>query len=749
MPAIQTEPRSIERQDELTKDYVLDRFEASRQFDRPFKDAALRHWQQLNNILPADWPYFSRYFEPETQNSASATIEGIMSRVFEKDNYFEVEPVEEQDEVQTEIMRELMKYVLREKIQYKLMKYYQLQQAVYYGNGVERHIVEPRIVRVTRRVEGMMGDAFQTSMGTNKRIEEIVEIWPKSRIVERFDCFPAPIGADIQSMPYFIERQIVPLDRVKAMAKIAGYRNTDKIDGFMSLDRTEGHAFASGDEQDYDQFGRLMAIGYDVRGTSRDSGIGENAVKYTEILTYSEAPPGEDGCGRVVVLADREWVLKDTTNPFDHGLKSYSEIKFAPSSATYWQARGVPDLVETLQDKLNVRLAQAGDIIELIRSPMTYVGAAAGVEDLSDLDEWPGAQIPVADPHAIVERTRPGVPPEIYRDIDYTRAGIQRAGGAVDYARGMAGQDSGLSRGTETATGIQLLLNAANQAKTFRWMLAEETGIAAGLNIIASLIQQVVGVPQKIKILGENKVLTQAGYKQFLTVTPDDIAGRWNFYAVGAARATELNSQATLITQQLPGMMQMPDVQPRVKQLELTIELAEMFGLKNFRRFLRTDEEMMADAKERQAKGEPDPKAEMERQKVLEWIANEYSLTPPDVQRQLEQMAGLKPSSIGGSSKYEALMAEHIQKQRETAAQAAPAAPNPELELAKHGASLAADSTKHREKLAVDAAKHRESLTVQERQHTHKTAVDLQKSREANLVKIATAPKPTNGETKK
>src|ERR1043166_2160710 len=155
------------------------------------------------------------------------------------------------------MMRELMRFVLREKCRYKMMKYYQCQEAVFFGNGVEKHLIRPKLVTRRSRQPVMAGDVFRAVAGMQLQETRDFEVWPASEIVSTFDCYPAPTGATIQEMPYFIERMIVPIDKIKAMAKWAGFKHVDEIEGFFSLDQTEGQATGNWSEKHFDLFERL------------------------------------------------------------------------------------------------------------------------------------------------------------------------------------------------------------------------------------------------------------------------------------------------------------------------------------------------------------------------------------------------------------------------------------------------------------------------------------------------------------
>ena len=648
-----TAPRNNRVQEDARVKYVLERMAVSERFDRSFKEAALGHWMQVNSILPGDWPFWSRFFEPETSNVAWENIETIMAPIFAKDVVHNVKAKDDQGQVEREMMQLVMGYVLNEHVKYKMAKFYQAQEATFFGNGVERHIVQPKMVRTTRNVPIIAGSEYGIKIGLKRETIQSFEAWPKSRVISRFDCYPAATGATIQEMPYFIERLILPLREVQALGKIAGYQHTEEMEGFFALDRTEGYALGEWSERHFDLYERLAAVGYDVRGGGNEV-YGQNAVKYAELLIYSESGPLGYGCDKIMIIGDRKFLLKEMANPHYHGLKPYSEIKFKPRSPQVWQARGIPEQLEDLQGKLNVLTNLSADMMEQQRNPMTLVEHDAGVEDLADLTREPGKRIRVGRVAGILDWKAPNVPPDVWQSMERARLSIAKVGATPDYSRGIAG-DSGLGKGTETLGGIQQLLSASNQAKSFTALMAEQ-GIEDGLNMICADIQQVMTVPQKLKIIGQHKVLMARGFKDWVEVTPEDIQGRWHVEVLGVNRTVDTKTRASLLAQAGQMAQAMPEVAPRIKQQELWREIVEGLGLDSAERFLLTDEEFAKKKAMMDSQPHPPPAV----------VASmKYKDLPPDAQRQLEKAGGLIPSRVGGASKPEQIGLQNAHKSSE------------------------------------------------------------------------------------
>lgn len=639
MTILQKEPAVAELDDKRLVQYVMDRMSVSETHDRQFKDRALKHWKHLNNILPSNHPFHSRFFEPETSIASNDVLEGIMTSIFQKDQYFDLLPEEGQGDVPTEMMRMLMTKCLREYCDYKQTKYYQLQECVFFGNGVEKHTIDCHVDIRTNRQPLIAAMPYPVQIGWQEETIKKLEFWPKSSVLSRFDCYPSPTGASIQKMPYFIERCLIPVDTAKAIGKRAGWRNLDKIVPFFNLNAREGNVTGSYDDARWDLWERLRAIGYDV--TTGDATEGSNgAVKYCELLIYSEAPVDGEGCNRIIVMANREYPLSNIANPYKHGKKPYSDTKFQPLGADYWQAKGVPELVFDSQERINTRINHASDIMLFIANPMTLIGKTCTVQNKSSLTPYPGAIVQVGDVNAIRYMDAPNVPQEIWLDLNQARGVVQRSTSSPDYMKGAGQSNNGLAEGAKTATGMNLLMNASNSAKTFKWLLNEEIGIKQGLDMTACNIQQFMSDDQKVRIIGENKILKRAGFQEFVTVTPDDIAGKWSFYAVGASRTKDASQQAQLMQALFQQAAMVPEIGKRLKSLDIFREIAELTGVKNVDRFLMSDEELQAKVQQ-----EGDPGQNMLHMKALENLSKKMTWADlgPELQAQIEQALGFKP----------------------------------------------------------------------------------------------------------
>lgn len=581
----------LTKEEHMLVDGVLERHRVSSSFDRPFKDRALKSWRYRNNQLPMPWPFWSQIFEPEPSTVLTETVEAIMSGLFQKENFFDLRATQPIDEAKKEKAKELMAFALRrQEYAYKLKKYRQTQECVAYGNGVVFHYVEPTVYE-SRSVERVV-DEFGVAVGLGERVSRRLEFWPMETPLSRFDLYPAPTGADIQAMPYFQHTALVPLSWLQAMP--GRFKNVDRLNGFLSLDRN-GRAGVEDEELAFDLYERLRAVGFDVREGLESGGGRNGSVEYCELLYETVAPPTGTGCARWRVIGNRSVVLLDEEYPFWLKRKPYSEIKYLERSGNIWAGAGLLELIEPLVDKLNIRSNMISDALLLNSHPMTLLKQGTLVSgDKTELMHWPDRVIDVVDLEGVRTLERPHVGQDLFADLDLSRAGIQRIAKLFDATRGISGMRTGMGKGTDTATGMTILAQMMNASVNFKMLWMDETGFTDGLRITLACLQQLTTRETQIRVLDDtNPVLIESGDLQngFLTVGPEDVQGEYDIIPVGSIRALEDPQLAEQQRLWLTTARELPEVAPRIKQMEAWLAQGELLRIPSPRRFVRTDRE--------------------------------------------------------------------------------------------------------------------------------------------------------------
>jgi hypothetical protein len=518
--------------------YIEERYQASREFDRAFKERCLTDWMNVNSKLPDNWPYYWGLFMPETSMACHDTIENIMATVFPKENFFDIRAVSGQTELATELMREAMKFSLR-RAKYKERYFFWEQDAIFYGNSVVHTCASP--AWKPKRIMQPQGDPFGygLDMGATTRTEHELNVWPEIQNISRWNLFPFPgpvEGGSIQHAPFFIVRRFIPLAACRANASKpwAMWRNTEKLVGSYNVNRTS-RTINTGDETAFEDLWQLLQYaGLNIGETQTE---GPNCVKYCEVLYYYEAPPGEPGCRAFAVMAEGQLLACDA-NPYEHGLKPLADIKWHPTHTDLWQCYGVPREIKAYQDKINIMEAQRADRREIDLKPMLLVGESAQINPMTQLAPWPGAIVKSQDIAAVKMLEFPNVAGELYREEESASVGIQRATRISNVSKGV--DDGSLGQGAKTARGMAFLTDSSQRAAAFKLLFHEEIGVAPNLMQIAQILQQVIRPGTIINIGDVNETLKRAGVNaNAIPLNPQDIAGEWEFYAVGSSRTQD------------------------------------------------------------------------------------------------------------------------------------------------------------------------------------------------------------------
>jgi len=581
-----------EQDEQAVVQFVQEKYDGARAFDRPFKCRLLDSWLNFNNRLRDNWSFYWNVFLPVTQTAVNDTVENIMATVFPKENFFDLRAMSGQTELQTEIMREAQKYALR-RARYKERYFFWEHDAIVNGNSVIATFAEPTFKKVT--VEQPMMDEFGygQQIGTQRVQQDKMTLWPVMHNISRFNCFPFPgpvEGGDIQTMPFFIVRRFLPLESVKAMAQrpYCRWNHTEELQGLYDVNRGSG-LVSSDDELEFEDLWRLLAFGgWNVTGNQE---TGRGSVKFCEVLYYYEAPPGGRGCRAYAVTCENK-LLACRGSEYEHALKPLADIKWQVIHPDLWQCIGVPEQIKAYQENVNIRQGFRHDSYEMMRRPMRVVGPGAGIKTLTDLQPYPGAMIPsTGDISQIKMLEFPNANAELFREDDNDRVGIQQATKITNVSKGL--NDTQLGAGSKTAQGIAYLTDATNRASAFKTLFHEEIGVAPQLMQTAQILQQVLEPDTLIHLADVNETLKKRGVQgNRMLIHPDDIAGEWEFWAVGSSKVNDPATAANNMQQFWPAVLQDAEHGKKFDRMELYKDAHEMIFNRPITKYLKTDEEL-------------------------------------------------------------------------------------------------------------------------------------------------------------
>lgn len=542
--------------------YILDRYNASRDFDRGFKAAAMDDLMYLNGVLPKNWPFYWGLFYPETFGASRDVIEHTLGGFFEQEEIFGVRGEDGQDELTSELNKERLKSDLRA-ARYKMAVYYWFQEAVHFGNGWVH----------TR-------NALGTKDG---QLDVRTEILP----VSRFDTFPGELGANAQLMPYCLFREWVPLPEFRQKARWYGWAHADEVQGSYALDSASRSARVDREEVWDDLYKRLQLMQYDVR----DGKGTTHGLRQVELLHYYENG-ADGGCRAYGIVADGKYLLRCAANPGRVKGKPLCDMKFAPLpvGGAAFPGIGVPGMIRTYQDETNIRSGQESDTAEYYLRPSQLVEEGS-VDRLSRLQPYPGAVVPTLNNAGIKIQQPPAMPPMLAYNRERAETGIARMTKINDISRGLGPQARGSGKGTETFGGMQLLTNQSARAAIFQMLFNDEMGVEAQLNQFNELSIEAMLTDRTVDV-ADNPKLLAAGLKGRVEVPVEMLSGNWHVYLVGSTRAVQTPEQAAALLDILRFFSDKPGVAERINYLKVFESVGPMIIHRGLNNFLLTDEEV-------------------------------------------------------------------------------------------------------------------------------------------------------------
>lgn len=350
-----------------------------------------------------------------------------------------------------------------------------------YGIGVQKSFWD-RCYRNRVSIErGIFGRRIQ------KYGPVLIDEGPMVEDVDIFDFFWAPYAKDMQTCDQAIHRTWRPMSYVRRKVEAQEWNPIDleRVAGLGSeSDRGDGWAE------------RMAAAGL--------SGFDTRQGRLHEVWEYHD---GE----QVITILDKQLVVQAKPNPYYH-----RELPFQIFRPTIQEGEfvGIGEIqpIAHLQYELNTMRSQRRDNATLVlQKAFIY---AEGMVDPADLIIGPGKGIPVyGNPGEVIQPLNFGeIPASGYEEEDRLKSDIERASGLSDAATGAAAT-------SDTATGEQIVMAAANVRVAMKSkMLSLET-------VKQNAAQWLDLYSQNVPQAGYQVPVDQGDGYDFATVTAEDLAG--------------------------------------------------------------------------------------------------------------------------------------------------------------------------------------------------------------------------------
>ena len=533
----------------------------------------------------------SKRYIPITQQAVEAVAAHLTQGVMPYDEYFQIYGRTPDDESNAKANQALLSWQdqqtgFRTKF-HELLKYGAIFGNVpYCVNWVERKQIVPdqtafaNQIVAAKQVSDQMGEAMPAPDLTAMPMkEQRVYDGPDLEIGNIFDFV-------IDRHPNNPEHAPRCMRTFKSKAYLLDMQNED---GYSVYEGVEDVLPFDGKNETSDSLKREVY---------RLEGFIEQPIDQVELLQFEGdlELPGPDGTpvlykNYILVVANRNKVIRFEPNPFAHGRCSWNMFVLYPEPGEVY-GRGIVEPALGLQDVVNVRANQVIEANTLILNP-TFSVVQDGVFDANEWLSAPGAVNFVAQqgniqPLQVIPQAALG-----FQEIGFMMSQHNQSTGAQASFTSEAYQKSA----TEVAASSGM--TQSRNAETIKHI--EYNCLTPIIRMKMQMNQQlmdeavwirVVGDPQTMTVFDPNsgQPVTQQAPLQ-LKVSPQDIEGNFDCYAVGAANVANSQQQMSQTIQLMSVLAQSPAAQV-IKWDELARDLFSLARIRDSWKFIKSPQEV-------------------------------------------------------------------------------------------------------------------------------------------------------------
>ena len=438
---------------------------------------------------------------------------------------------------------------------------------------------------------------FQTSLPALRVVEKEETVWDDNEIqlVDFFDFWPDPRGTDIDSCRFVFQRERVTRPELEAKLRLWQETGAGEV---TEPDWEEIKTLADLNEGRYE---RMSAVGFGMLGTD----TADEKFPLYELLHY-----WTDDEHRIII--NRQQTIFAGDNPYWHGKKPFVRGVFEQLPNEFYGLSAV-GLVEHLQHELNTTRNQRIDNVSFVLNRMWKVRRGADIDD-SELVSRPHGVVHVDNPDDVTPFEMNDVTPSSYNEEARIRHDAENALAVPAVVRGVD------SPAKETATEVSVKASNASIRFDVKMLLFEDMGIKRLINLMDLNNQQFFTQPRLIKLFDVDQAMS------WQMVDPLDVIGEWDYRPAGAAVDPAANKEVRRQQLMMLAEYAAKTQSPYIKRLEIEKELVRSFDLRNPEKFIKTEEELQAEAMQAQLQQEQLAQAEQSKveqqfgQKIAEKI---------------------------------------------------------------------------------------------------------------------------------
>lgn len=413
---------------------------------------------------------------------------------------------------------------------------------------------------------------------------------PDWKVLDCLDIFPQPGVRMINDMMWFVEREYLDFDDLRALSEpnVHGTAIFDK-DVVDDMTAEGGGAYLALDE--YKQWRTQSRTLADQDARSR-----EKYARPVEILHMWGTVPSElaqDGItNRIITIANGRYVLRDRPNPFWHGKKPYMAYSPMPDPHFFF-APGKAEVAKKLQIVANRFTNQQLDALDIFIDPVFFYDERSGLKTRNLLMR-PGKFIGME-----------GNPAEMIQPMIPNLTGVQMGGQMTENVWRWMQQGSGIIE--DTVQGGQ------GQQQTARQYLGRSEAVATRLLMESRLFEEAFLEPladafvdlnrqymtqdREVFILGGNAITdpnTGEPIPQQTreTITGWDLVPNYNAHAVGSTQQLGKMQRQQNITFLMQAAGQNPMAASAVNWIAFFRQIFREFDMDNVNELIATPEQM-------------------------------------------------------------------------------------------------------------------------------------------------------------
>lgn len=477
---------------EKSKQLVTDRFSRARNFRTTTQDDIWkRSYNNWRGVLDSSiYPWRSKLFIPWS----FTVVEAIVPKVFARDPKWRAisrspappvnaQPVSENGITQStpdqsSVINNLLTFQWN-RMGMRLKMYDYIKDSLMYSKGYAKVGWMLQMKNKTF-MEPIVGKDDKVTF-EKKQKSEVEYDDPKVDIIDPFDIYVDPDATCLDDAAYIIHRKTVPLEEVK---NNPNYSNTDKI-------KQASYA---------DQYADKLAR-YNDSTPAKD--------KHKDLVEILEYWGADD---KLIVVANRSIVLRDTPNPYNHKKIPFVELDDYRDPHKYY-GQSELSVIDPLQREINSIRNQRRDYDNLalnpvirmvpgtLRNPNSAVMAPGNVWMVSDLNSMDVFELPQLQGTA--------------RDIEQQTADdIKRTVAIDEMSIGLLPDNPQRRSATEVVTAQSM----AGKRIAIKIALLEEAVKKIG-EMVFALNQQFLDQERMIQIVGER------GATEWVQLGPEDVRG--------------------------------------------------------------------------------------------------------------------------------------------------------------------------------------------------------------------------------